>query len=836
MASVVFSSIQDGTPWLSGWTYRRMIVIPPQIIQTDLDRFSAPGANLTDFPVPIYCNAASGRNNIDATSIFDLLGSESLKIAVTGSDGVTEQKVEVAVWDDNNEILELFVKHTIDYTDYNILWLYYDPDHADNTTNVGVVGSANGIAVWSTAIWSAVYHLGEDPSGGAGSILDSLGNLDGTPANMAAGNSVIHNGITMGLTFDGIEELVSMGDDDAFSFDNAGNDEPFSIDVFATIDEATQAKLVVKRGDTPAGNILEYLFQLDASDRQLFNIYDDADNARIGKFRSSASTGDEGDPNHWGGTYDGSNLNTGINIYFDGLIRTMTANNSGTYNGMQNTAGTFKVGGDLDSEDWFEGTISEVRLAKVELTAHWQRATALSLQDQLLFIGEQETVITATFGQRIEMTIAAADIDAAQTDFPLPIKLGIAVGIGADDVSAIFDEVGADFLKIAITDESGQQLNVQVISWDEVAETALLHVKVPSISSTVDTILYFYYDALYSNNHEFVGSSRSAPAIMVWDLDFALVCGFNESPAASDLLDYTAHLRDGTPAGSMDGSDLIAGYWGNAWAFDAVDDIISWSDILDFDGDDLLTLEAIFRSSASGTAANILSKQEDAGDFQGWFFSLRAGSSYELAFDIDGGVNRYFATGATGSLNDGSWHQGGLTWDGVDAASMIIVVDGADDTDTPVANTDPGATTNVTEPLNLHGKNDGADDGAFDYEMIRISNADRGLEWLNASWEAFGDNLITYSAEQTDWVDGIINVLVTLHTLPNLAFANTIDVNVALQAVFFAGLPILLNPVGSLSVKVKAWNLGVIGLLTDLTVAGNKPRVSTVTGSKPEVT
>ena len=136
--------------WLPGeWDQRVKITID----SGDIDGV------LVDFPFLIYISGSSGINNEDVTFIFDEVGANSLKIAVTESDGITECKVEVERWDFGNEKAWLWVKGSSVASDVDTdFYLYYDNDHADNVANVGVVGSASGEAVWDSN-FVMVQHL-----------------------------------------------------------------------------------------------------------------------------------------------------------------------------------------------------------------------------------------------------------------------------------------------------------------------------------------------------------------------------------------------------------------------------------------------------------------------------------------------------------------------------------------------------------------------------------------------------------------------------------------------------------------------------------------------------
>src|SRR6056297_2541451 len=119
--------------WLSGWAKRRKITIDNTNIDSDLDHF----------PVPVPLGTSVGQSDQDVSDIFDELGSESLKIAVTKSDGETEIYAEVEQWDATNEKALLWVSKsdlTLTAASVTELYIYYDSSQSDNTDYIGAVG------------------------------------------------------------------------------------------------------------------------------------------------------------------------------------------------------------------------------------------------------------------------------------------------------------------------------------------------------------------------------------------------------------------------------------------------------------------------------------------------------------------------------------------------------------------------------------------------------------------------------------------------------------------------------------------------------------------------
>lgn len=164
--------------WLGGWDQRVKITI-------DAGDFDA---ELTHFPLPLYLSASCGENAEDVTFIFDEVGANSKKIAVTRGDGETELFVEIEEWDFGNEEAWLWVSNStwsISAGGNTDIYLYYDNDHVDNDAYVGVKGSLPAEQVWDS-YFEGVFHLEESSPPTA---FDSTNNdFDLTAGSRPAGN------------------------------------------------------------------------------------------------------------------------------------------------------------------------------------------------------------------------------------------------------------------------------------------------------------------------------------------------------------------------------------------------------------------------------------------------------------------------------------------------------------------------------------------------------------------------------------------------------------------------------------------------------------------------
>ena len=203
--------------------------------------------------------------------------------------------------------------------------------------------------------------------------------------------------------------------------------------------------------------------------------------------------------------------------------------------------------------------------------------------------------------------IDSSKVDAALTDFPIAIQLGIpafatltlddcfhhhsvptlrllqstdaadsvlAVDEGihyhyateptwAYDGTEVIKALGDDYKKLSVQTTAGVHCYVEIEHWDLANLRAVLHVKVPSISQSVDTTLKLYYDRSMADNDGWVGTVRSAPAKQVWDDDFVAVFHMAQDPSQSENPVFDSTANEWHLGGAwFESADLVDGRFG----------------------------------------------------------------------------------------------------------------------------------------------------------------------------------------------------------------------------------------------------------------------------------
>ncbi len=200
-------------------------------------------------------------------------------------------------------------------------------------------------------------------SSGTSAVDETSNNHDGTLNNMTDDDWVSSTAPIGGyaLDFDGSDDYVDCGDHDDFSFGNSSSDNPFTIEAWIKMDDATNF-VVLSKGE--AWTTYEYYFGETNSDKFELTLRDNSEAATIGRSYNTALTSYEGKWIHLSSTYDGSKSSSGIKIYMNGQRIDDTDVNNGSYTAMENLSGSVYIG--RYKADLGNGLIDEVRIWNVE--------------------------------------------------------------------------------------------------------------------------------------------------------------------------------------------------------------------------------------------------------------------------------------------------------------------------------------------------------------------------------------------------------------------------------------------------------------------------------------
>lgn len=172
------------------------------------------------------------------------------------------------------------------------------------------------------------------------------------------------------LDFNGTDQYAVIKDANALSFGNASTDSAFSVAAWVYMDDATKFRVISKTTQTGTSG-MEWAFTSDGLDRLAFNLYDGLHYYhRIGVF-TSAITAHEGAWIHILATYDGTSSSSGISLYLNGVLQSVSANNQGVYTAMHNYPIDVVLGADFQgaTPSYGNGKIASSGIWSAELDA-----------------------------------------------------------------------------------------------------------------------------------------------------------------------------------------------------------------------------------------------------------------------------------------------------------------------------------------------------------------------------------------------------------------------------------------------------------------------------------
>jgi len=352
--------------------------------------------------------------------------------------------------------------------------------------------------------------------------------------------------------------------------------------------------------------------------------------------------------------------------------------------------------------------------------------------------------------QRVKITIDSGDITANLTNFPVLIYLSASSGINSEDITFVFDEVGANSLKIAATTSDGTtECYVEVEKWDSGNEKGWLWVKVSSISSIVDTDIYLYFDNDHADNNAHVGVTNSEVAENVWDANFEFVSHMRDDPDTSHIRDSTTNDVDGTKAGAGQPAVTVNGIIDDAQDFDSGNpDYISMPSTI-FEDDTVGCMECWAKRDSAGVIGIPLMSSDEATEAN--YIGIQWRDDDKIWFQVRLAAGYEFIRETVNSWADTDWHHLAMVQDGI---AVKFYVDGAlEAAINVIAPNDMGAwfddvgaildnvaigMARILNPVSPFA-------GLID--EVRISDVVRSGAWIKATYETVNDDLLDYGDE-----------------------------------------------------------------------------------------
>ena len=296
--------------------------------------------------------------------------------------------------------------------------------------------------------------------------------------------------------------------------------------------------------------------------------------------------------------------------------------------------------------------------------------------------------------------------------------------------------------KIFITDVDENRLNTE-LDWTDIENSLMvIHTKIPTISATVDTVLYVHFDILEDDSDD-VGDAGSVIGQSVWDDDFMLVMHMSQIPLldADCILDSTSNFNHGTPESGPVAADLISDEYGAKLNFYNANWVIRIPHSATIDLEDEKWAIETFTQKTNNLGYEIFMGKNYGGvGVKWWMLGLK--DTGEIKGWIDDGTN--VSTPETIVQYDDGFHYTAFIRDNV-ANEMRLLIDGGAE---EVIVTDISGDITNTGDLIIGGRGD--KDTAYFYGgsvlEVRISK-DRSDAWLKATYYGLMQNSTLLSFE-----------------------------------------------------------------------------------------
>lgn len=445
--------------WLTGWAYRKKIVIS----KTNVD------GTLANFPLLV---------KLTSDSDLAISRSDGYDVRFTDADGRSLLDYERESWTGGGgsaATANFWVRvpkiNPSSAAASSYIYLYYG--NSTITTDWTAQGSpTHAQNVWDSG-YKGVWHLKE--TGANPQSTDSTGN--GNNSSSQTWTPTTSGQVGGGGTFNGSSEKINYSNSSSVQISG-------SMTVSAWVKTSDNMGQILGKYDS--GSSLAWIFCITnfASQKLFYDIG--------GAYRRIGTDIDDGTWHYVTGVYNSSAQT--IDIYRDGVLSNGPLSGTVPASIPYYTTSNVMAGYDWSGNYFLSANLDEMRIASTPRSAAWIKFeyNNMNSSDNELGIGSQEGSSTpdvwlAGWQNRKKITISNTNVDSTLSNFPLYVK----VNADADFSSAL--STGYD---IRFTDASGNALPYERESWTGgggSAGTGNFWVKIPTVKNKFDSAGTFFY-------------------------------------------------------------------------------------------------------------------------------------------------------------------------------------------------------------------------------------------------------------------------------------------------------------------------------------------------------
>ncbi|MHA2475032.1 MAG: DUF2341 domain-containing protein, partial [Promethearchaeota archaeon] len=271
-------------------------------------------------------------------------------------------------------------------------------------------------------------------------------------------------------------------------------------------------------------------------------------------------------------------------------------------------------------------------------------------------------------------------------------------------------------------------------------------VRLPSLSTTVDTKIYLYY-----------GNATMTPRenpTGVWDTNYKGVWHSSEDPTGT-IYDSTSNNNDGTPQGSMGSADQVDGQIGGSLNFDGNDEYIDCGNPTELQITGSITVEAWFKADYFGNT--YLVSKNGPSDQRCWdisFDEINLTHGYVIyRYALNGEGHADDVGNVTVAINQ--WHHVVGVFDASTYSRLFLNGQMVDENTTNILSSQYDAPNN----LRFGARGDDPPPNYFDgtIDEVRISNIARSADWIKTEYDNQLDPNSFYSIGEENEISYVLS-------------------------------------------------------------------------------
>lgn len=350
------------------------------------------------------------------------------EVSISGTTTVYSDWVDFEIDETKTYIVSTYISSDVQYMGYaNVASakMYHKAGVNEADWNAVSIGNYTTLTYWlaltsietrtatpSARVWdggfAAVYHMAQDPTGGADCIKDSTFNLNhGTPVGSWTQSKLVDTAYGKGLVIDG---------DAAGNYINCGNDSSLNLNSSLTMEAvvipnrvwvySNQKYLTMvskKNSDWTQGYCLDLYESYDG----YVGLEGYAYNAGLVTKRYAGTVNRVGTFNYFAVT---AKVSEAPNAYDNGVYLTPYATT--VFSSVQDSGLDLLIGEDhwTNANGWgLGGTYLEVRISRAKRSADWIKLTYLSLMDQLVSWSEYQQIEYKLYQNGIPLSSMCVD-------------------------------------------------------------------------------------------------------------------------------------------------------------------------------------------------------------------------------------------------------------------------------------------------------------------------------------------------------------------------------------------------------------------------------------------